>query len=457
MVEYSTILSMAVFLFVILLILLGFKSSNANRYIKLICDYSIVPLIGVLILLITFTINFKDLIEGIIGSERIKPYAIIILFMSLAYLCISIDLTGFFEFLALKVALSAGNSGRKLFIYFFIFSSILTVFTSNDIVILTITPIVIYFTKYAKVNPIPYLIAQFFAANIWSLTLYIGNPTNIIVAEAYGFTFLNYSFWMLLPTVSAGITCLILLLVLFRKEIPSIIEIQNIDPHSVLKDKNGALFGIICLISCLILLSLSPWIGLSLWQITLSFAFIMVCRNLIRDLLLKKRNDNRTDFFFKSSMNRMPWKIMSFVLSMFILVEALTLTGWVDLLASLITIVSFNYISTVFFITFISALACNIMNNQPMTILFTQILFNDAFATSNSIRFAALLALIMGSNFGANLTLIGALAGIMWQKIAADKDIEIKFIQFSKYGFSIMPLVMSVACIVMTIELTFWL
>ncbi len=65
-------------------------------------------------------------------------------------------------------------------------------------------------------------------------------------------------------------------------------------------------------------------------------------------------------------------------------------------------------------------------------------------------------ALIMGSNFGANFTLIGALAGIMWSGISKDKDVNIMYSQFAKFGFKVMPLVVGLACLVLALEFLFW-
>jgi hypothetical protein len=48
---------------------------------------------------------------------------------------------------------------------------------------------------------------QFFAANILGMVLYVGNPTNIIVAEANRLSFLGYSAWMALPGCAAGLCC----------------------------------------------------------------------------------------------------------------------------------------------------------------------------------------------------------------------------------------------------------
>jgi arsenical pump membrane protein len=64
-----------------------------------------------------------------------------------------------------------------------------------------------------------------------------------------------------------------------------------------------------------------------------------------------------------------------------------------------------------------------------------------------------MFALIMGSNFGANLTLIGALAGLMWHKIAQSKGVNIKFTEFAKYGIIVMPTVMISSFLILFLEI----
>ena len=454
----TSIISIIVFFSVIILILFSFKNDkkklSRKKFLKI--DYATAPIIGVIILFITFSFNTDLLINGIIGTDKIQPYAIIVLFMSLAYLSISIDSTGLFEYLAFRIAKSAGNSGARLFFYFYFLSSLLTLFTSNDIVILTLTPIIIYFCRQTKANPIPYIIAQFFAANIWSITLYIGNPTNIIVAQANNLTFVEYTSWTLLPTITAGLVCLGLLWLLFRKQIPRELEMPELDARSLIRDKFGATFGICSLICCLITLSLASWLNISLWLITLFFALILLVYNVIHLILVRKRGLKTEDNAFTQILRRMPWKIISFVLGMFILVEALAQSGWVDLLASLFASFSNNLIISILFMGLISTLACNLMNNQPMTILFTQILLNGAFVVPSANKFGTMFALIMGSNFGANLTLIGALAGLMWHKIAQSKDVNIKFTEFAKYGFIVMPIVMISSFLILFLEILFF-
>jgi hypothetical protein len=58
----------------------------------------------------------------------------------------------------------------------------------------------------------PFLVAEFVMANTWSMLLFIGNPTNLIVSQAARMSFLEYSRWMAGPTIGApGEACLAVL------------------------------------------------------------------------------------------------------------------------------------------------------------------------------------------------------------------------------------------------------
>ncbi len=452
-----------VFVVVIFLVIRSPRIKIPGTKRHLLLDYGYAPLLGILILLLTFSMPPSTLVTGLLGTSQIRPYMILILFFSLAYVCISIDITGFFNYLALLAAKKSGASGKKLFFYFFLLSSVLTTFTSNDIVILTITPIILYFTKYTKINPVPYLIGEFFAANIWSIALYVGNPTNIIVAQAYALTFIEYSQWMVLPTIVAGMACYFLLYFIFRAEISKPLTPPEIDPKSAMRDKPGAIIGVIMLGICLGLLSLAPVFNLDMGIITFVFAMIMLGQDLFDDIKSHRRNPNLRKFdTTKTALTRMPWKIAPFVYCMFVMVDVLRNSGWIDLLSSSIARVETisGLVLAIFFMGFLSSLACNVMNNQPMTILFTEMLqsasFTASFIASPKIIRGSMYALIMGSNFGANFTLIGALAGIMWSGISKDKDINITYKQFAKFGFKIMPLVITLACLVLALEFLFW-
>ncbi len=264
---------------------------------------------------------------------------------------------------------------------------------------------------------------------------------------------------MVLPTITAGVACYLLLYFIFRAEISKPLTPPEIDPKSALRDKPGAYLGFIMLGICLGLLSLAPVFNLDMGIITFVFAMIMLGQDLLDDIKKHHLNPNLRKFdTTKTALARMSWKIAPFVICMFILVEVLETSGWIALFASSVGGVqnTIGLVAGIFFMGFLSSFACNIMNNQPMTILFTKMLQNPAFTTSPAITQSSMYALIMGSNFGANFTLIGALAGIIWSGISKEKEVSITYKQFAKFGFKVMPLVVALACLILALEFLFW-
>ena len=73
-----------------------------------------------------------------------------ILFMALAYIGSSLDATGVFAWLALKLTYASRSNGRVLFLLYYVLSACITALMSNDVSIITLTPIICYFANAAK-------------------------------------------------------------------------------------------------------------------------------------------------------------------------------------------------------------------------------------------------------------------------------------------------------------------
>merc|ERR1712154_77713 len=127
--------------------------------------------------------------------------------------------------------------------------------------------------------------------------------------------------------------------------------------------------------------------------------------------------------------------------------------GLVDVLAnSLIQIAQSQDDSIwipMFLVGILSTFLCQIVNNQPMTVLLSTVLervstLNDG----NDPRWlkGANFALAIGANLGGNSTPIASLAVMMWKGILSNWNIQIKYIGFSKRGIAITPLLV-IACI----------
>lgn len=516
-------------------------------------DLGTAPMLGVALLLAMGVLDSADARFGFAGNMQVAPYAIVVLFMSLAYVCISLEATGLLAHVAYRVAAAAGRSGWRLFFATFALSSVLTVATSNDIVVLTLTPIVCHVTTLLQLDPVPYLIAQFFAANIWSAMLYIGNPTNIIVAEAAGVTFGEYSRWMTLPAIAAGLVSLAALAIVFRRRIPRHIDSAVLDAavqaRGRIHDVPGAIFGSIVLALCILLVALSFWLGIPVWAATLGAFVLTLSRDVIRDVLssaratdatlqrdcnpeaampldegvtvadgaagVRPRRDHSdpvpsgshgphthlllpaaeagegvgalpsrlpldtpqsasdgpagcttitvpvpTSYLPTATANlsRVPWKVVPFVFSMFIMTNGLYRAQWFGEVAGALGDVAGHSVwAAAFVMGTASTLLCNVLNNQPMTILLTRLLQHPRLVADPCPAQAFRYTLVLGSNLGANLTFLGALAGIMWAKILSAKGVhEVTFRTFAYYGLLVVPWSLAAGCAVLALELAYW-
>lgn len=88
-----------------------------------------------------------------------------------AYICISLDMTGLFQFSAFWVSRRAGNRGTLAFTLFFMLTSLISGLASNDVVVLTGTAFLSYFTRVSDIEPTAFLMSEFTTANIGKYNL----------------------------------------------------------------------------------------------------------------------------------------------------------------------------------------------------------------------------------------------------------------------------------------------
>lgn len=387
---------------------------------KTIGTYWMVSLVGAILILSFQQLPIDYLWSRLIDSSAVNPLKILLLFFSMTFLSIFLDELGFFRFLANKLLEKKYKSQLGLFFMLYFIVSILTIFTSNDIIILTFTPFICCFAKRAKINPFPYLFGEFFAANTWSMCLIIGNPTNIYLATTAGIAFFEYIQYMILPTIFAGITSIGLLILVFRKSLKQPIEYT--EPEEINLNKPLLIIGIIHLVCCIVLLSISSYIGLEMCYITLGFAGSLMLIS-IGFLLFSKKKEN----YLTKSLKRLPYELIPFLLTMFVLVLALEYNGITDQIAKLL-----NKGDPIFTVGLSSFFVSNLINNIPMSVLYGSILSSSEFAASTYL--GGVYAAIIGSNIGAYFTPVGALAGLMWMSILKIYEVNISFKDFIKYG-----------------------
>jgi arsenical pump membrane protein len=393
-------------------------------------DTFYMPILIVALIFLIFPIFDKtNLFNILFSNSKLNPLKILVLFISISFISITLDEAGFFSYIAVKFINRFKASQYALFFSLYLLISILTIFTSNDIVILTFTPFILYFAKRGNINPIPFLVMEFVAANTYSMLLPIGNPTNIYLSSIYNLDFITYISKMILPTIFVGIASVLVLLLLFHKELSKKIEVFDDKPIH-LKNKFICIVSLIHLSLTTILLVISNYISIEMWIIALSFGVSLLIFISVYGIVKKNH------LFISRPIKRLPYTLIPFVLSMFIIIMALESFGIFGNIHDLFeNIQNDNLKEIVYLIS--STISCNLVNNIPMTIAYGSILSG---ATNETLIYAS----IIGSNLGALLTPVGALAGIMWMRILKQNDVDYGFIKFMKNG-SIITLALLIA------------
>lgn len=215
-----------------------------------------------------------------------------------------------------------------------------------------------------------------------------------------------------LPTIVGGLVSLVRLLILFHKKLKDPLLYQE-DSDPVKLKKFLTIIGLIHLCGATILLSISSFFNWSRWLIALCFALSLLLFSLIYSLVAKENHIVLT-------LKWIPYNLIPFVLSRFILVLAINETG-----VSLHISQGLQSTDQVFSYGLSGLLTANLINNIPMAVFYSTLLTK---AETN-----AIYASIIASNVVAFFTPIGALAGLRWMNLLKKQDIKRNYLTFIRY------------------------
>lgn len=433
-------LTLIIFICTVLLVILStlykpkFRMGSIN-----IESFWVIASVGALLLLLTSSLSIQEVYDALTMSGSMNPIKLLIIFLSMSGLSLMLDTLGFFKVASNYVLKKAGHSHTKIFIYVYVAVSILTIFTSNDIIILTFTPIIIYFSKRTNLYPIPLLVGQFVAANTWSLMLIVGNPTNIYLASKFGINFISYLQVMFFPTLITGVFTFGLLYLIFRKTLKKPIE-KTYEQTVYVENKFLVYVTLAHLILCTLSLAVANYIQLEMHMISLFF----LCSNALFLIIYQITRLQAYPSYFLNSVKSMPWNLMPFILSMFIMTTSLNKYG---LTKSIFEIL--NHVPTYIGYGMGSFIVSNMMNNIPMSVLFVDVISHATHIYPHQLE-TLVYSAIIGSNIGAYLTPLGSLAGMMWLRMLKKENIDMTFKKFVGYGALIALPAMVVALVTLS-------
>lgn len=331
-------------------------------------------------------------------------YNTLLLLWGMMVLVAVMEKTGFFEYLAIKIAKKTHGSYWLLLVSLGLLTTLLSMILDNVTTIILISPITLIITRILHFNPVPLLMSQAILSNIWWVGTLVWDPPNIIIGSAANFefiTFLTHSFPVVVFAWIAAVWFILYQCQWDNKIKPKYIEkLMEIKAHkSIIKPKvlNKSLW---VLISVIILFFIHH-----LLHIPASVVALLGAASI---LLLVAPHDNPQKYLKKLELS-----VFLFFVSLFVLVWGLESAWVLQYLAELISWwVEKNILLTALIVLWCTAILSSVVDNIPMTIAMIPIIL---YFESNWVYGTNLLwwALVFWVGFGWNITPIGSTANVV--------------------------------------------
>ncbi|TET77730.1 hypothetical protein E3J38_09530 [candidate division TA06 bacterium] len=119
--------------------------------------------------------------------------------------------TGLLQYAAIKLTKASRGNFMLLFLFFSLATAFFSAFLDNVTTILLVAPITILITERVGRNPLPFLISEMICSNIGGTATLIGDPPNMLVGSAAGYSFTSFIL-NLTPIVVIVLFCSIVVL-----------------------------------------------------------------------------------------------------------------------------------------------------------------------------------------------------------------------------------------------------
>lgn len=435
----SQILALSIFLAMFIVIIMG----KWHRYISALAGAALTIVFVFLIAMQSPEAMWKVLNLSQMGTQdfwvpsgmHIASYGVnwqtIIFIGGMMIMVEGLNDVGFFRWLCLFTAKLVHYKVVPLLIVFMLLSGILSMFIDSITVLLFLASVTIELGRLLKFDPVPVIIAEICAANTGGSATMCGDPPNIIIGTAFGFTFQDF----IINTGPIAAACLLLTIVFFyfsaRRALssPKSSEEANTtkypEPGEAIVNLPIFILQSIVFLLIVILLITHAQTGISVALIGV-IAAVLTLVVAIKDA--------------RHIIKRVDWRTLVFFVGLFICVGGLEETGVLKLMADSIGHISGgSLVGIISIILWSSAFFSAIVDNIPFAATMVPVISN--LSHTMGINLGTLSwTLALGTDIGGNATPIGASANVVGTAIAEREGYPIGWGRFLRYALPAMIL-----------------
>jgi len=351
--------------------------------------------------------------------------------------------TGFFEFMAVWAARLSRGRPVRLMVLLGTVTTILSMFLDNVTTVVLIAPVTVLISEILGLTPVPYLIAEALLSNTGGVATLVGDPPNVLIASAAGFSFNDFLTHSLPIVLFAWLAALFLLRYLFRTDLRKMPEntdaVLKLNPNEALHDRKT-------IKRVLIVLGGAMFFFFVHHNLHLQPSFIALSASAIA--LVWVQPD------LHETLRRIEWNVLIFFGALFVMVGGLESAGVLHKLAELVgragnlSPIVFGVI-TIWVVAILSA----IVDNIPITIALIPV-FSELEVAGINIQ-PLWWALAFGAGFGGNGTIIGSTANVFVASLSERTKYPITSQLWNKRGLPVMVVTCFIGSLLFVLAYTY--
>ncbi len=377
---------------------------------------TLVALVGSLLLVLTGAISFKEAFLSV--NWNVMGIFVGTLIMADVFMQSRVP-----AYMAELIVDKARNTTWAI-LFICILSGFISAFVENVATVLIVAPIALALAKKLKINPTNMMIAIAVSSNLQGAATLIGDPPSMLLGGFAKMNFGDFFFYRGKPSIFfavelGALASFLVLYFIFRK--------HRVKTELIPIEKVKSWVPTVLLVGLIVLLALSSFLdaGFSYLAGAICMVFGIVA-------LLWERFANQGSII--SGIKKLDWDTTFFLMGIFIIVGAISLTGWIQVLADyLASLVGGNIFLGYTALIFLSVVLSAFIDNVPFlaAMLPVAMIMADKLQINSSLF---LFGLLIGASLGGNITPIGASANIVACGLLKKEGYPVKFTHFMKIG-----------------------
>ena len=384
-----------------------------------------IALLGAGITILLGLVSQTKVLDGVLNPTYFVQYVdfnVIFLLVSMMIIVSITTRSGVFNYIANNLLKMTKGHPIAILAVLGIFTAVTSAFLDNVTTVILIMPITFFIAKELDIDPIPYLLTEIFASNIGGTATLIGDPPNIIIGSAAGFSFMDFVNNLTVVVAIILVVVLALLSLIFKKKLHAseekMKEVANIDNSNTIKDKT-LLIRSITVLGLVIL-------GFVTHDITHIETCVAAMLGASFLLLFEKPTDILRD---------VEWNTIFFFIGLFIIIGGVEASGGIKLMAEwILKVTQGSQEAASMLILWASGVISGFIDNIPYTATMSPMLVEIEKAMGADYTTPLWWCLSLGACLGGNMTMIGAAANVIVSETSAKHGHPMFFLRFMKYG-----------------------